>query len=97
MAEQRTEVKDIAEYVTKAKWKRAGHVTRAKHNSWTMTHTEWQKTKGVRAAGCQKRRRRYDIVEKHGATLSRTAMDREFGGRLRRTTSCSGRAQPRRD
>ena len=34
---QRTRVTDIVQYVTNAKWKWAGHITRMKDNRWTIT------------------------------------------------------------
>ena len=47
---QRTRVTSIAQYVTNAKWKWAGHIAQMKGNRWTITSTEWQ-IKGVSSVG----------------------------------------------
>ena len=52
---------EIAKYVTNAKWKWAGHITRMNDNRQTIRSTEWQ-IKGVGSVARLKHRRRGDIV-----------------------------------
>ena len=74
---RRTQVKDIVDFITKQKWKWAGHAARYQDNRWTLRVTEWQPRHGKRSRGRQVRRWRDDIVKIKGATWSRDAKDRD--------------------
>ncbi|GFS18025.1 transposase [Elysia marginata] len=68
---------DIAQYIAKQRWKRAGHVARLQDNRWTLRVTEWQPRNGKRSRGRQARRWRDDIVRTMGNTWTREAKDKE--------------------
>ena len=72
---QRTRVTYMADYVTNAKWKWAEHIIN--DNRWTITSTEWQATKGIRAVRRPKRLWRNDVVGQHETAWRRTGKDRE--------------------
>ena len=74
---EQTKVMDVVEKIRTLKWRWAGHVARMQDNRWTNVITSWYPRDGTRKRGRQETRWRDDIVKAAGATLERTALDRQ--------------------
>ena len=62
---EKTRVIDIPKFITRQKWRWAGHVERCQDNRWTKRCTNWRPT-GKRSRGRPSRRWEDDIQEKMG-------------------------------
>ena len=73
---QRTKIKDIVEYVTRMKWRWAGHVARSSNDRWTKRLMEWRPRADKRSRGRPPTRWNDDLKRIAGNWIM-TAQNRE--------------------
>jgi len=74
---KKTEVTDVIRYMTKKKWRWAGHVARQNDSRWINKVIHWKPSEAKRSRGGQKKRWLDDIMKVAGENWAQLAQDRQ--------------------